>query len=698
MTLFKNETDAHGRITAADILLDGSVTHLNGNRYFVSFVIPRKENESQQNRWDNGVNSVVFANGNASSAIYVTGISVERRGLFFDFTDARDTDYFIGGAVAERGGTKWLASNAADNAADVTISKLPLYAGDRLQFRLSFEGANKNGSIGVSVMPLGFNGLEGSFNETRSYSHSSGFMDFSLTVTGKGEFLGQRWEDGLSFAVSLCGLQNIGAVTKIYITNVRITRAATGRTPLIESGIYALPDSAIYAGDKRIEIGAYHAPTIFASQADMDDIAAAGISLIITERDMGDFNRYVSDTRYPQTPQERIAILDRAHNAGIKMIMQDGALQGNLETANNSWDTKNVQYYKNHPALYGVDIRDEPAFSEFSTLAALKTNFYNAFPSDKLFFVNLFPSFVSPALTGGSAGEWYSESSQRSRWRGYVDSHMSVVQPPLLAYDHYALMAGPAGNSIRSAFFHDLEYVRRKASAAGIPAMTAIQSAGENLGAISNYKWVTTEDLRWQMACAMAYGYEMITHYSYALRGADVQSAIDHDTGEKLDLYYYMQTANLEIRKWDGIYMNYGWRGTAALGGDNTRLFNPTANLGLSPTVVTGNPFNNIASGGNAAISGFGALTAATLPNNNQAALIGHFEDDAGNKGYMLTNATRPNADTPVSVTCTFASAYGAVLIYTKGIPTIVPLNGSNQIILTLEPGEGRFVVPLKLI
>ena len=428
-----------------------------------------------------------------------------------------------------------------------------------------------------------------------------------------------------------------------------------------------------YANDKRMEIGMYHAP--YYSRTGQDDInliADTGVSVMFSEVYQHDYGNFGGKSY--NTPAFRKAILDRAYNAGLKVIVIDSALQNNIQTANASnWDTKNIQYYIDHPAFYGVEIRDEPGgdyrnSSENAALAALKTKFYQTFPSDKLFFVNLLPTNqVQENILGSGC----------SGYRTYVGNYMSAVNPPMLSFDHYSLLAN--GN-IRSEYYHDLEYISRAAhganGGAGIPANAIMLSVKHSAGSDNDYKHITLEDLRWQIASSMAFGFDMVSFYNWA--GYE-QTCINTNTGVPTDLYYDVQTANREILKWDHVYLNFEWKGTA-------KVYS-----GSQPDILSK---INQTKGINT-IMGIDAMTAASIGGSPRSVIIGQFIDGAGNNGYMLTNAAHPDTGSSTAVTCTFASGYSSVLVYEKGVPRVINLGG-GQAAINLDAGEGKFVIPLK--
>ena len=81
---------------------------------------------------------------------------------------------------------------------------------------------------------------------------------------------------------------------------------------------------------------------------------------------------------------------------------------------------------------------------------------------------------------------------------------------------------------------------------------------------------------------------------------------------------------------------------------------------------------------------------------STQDVVIGHFEDENGYDGVMITNLTIPTNATAASVTVTFNSEYKAVKVYQNGEERIVFLN-NGVLTLDVASAEGVFIIPVKV-
>ena len=409
------------------------------------------------------------------------------------------------------------------------------------------------------------------------------------------------------------------------------------------------------------------------SQAYHNEIAEAGFTFVTTTGGP-DFNR-------PEEYDQCMGMLNAAHNAGMKALVLDTGI-----SANGVWNTANAATYKNHPAFMGNFIFDEPVkTSQNSWLKAKSAQYYSYFGSDKIFFVNL----LCPILDAFSGQE---SMYFGAAYEGYVDYYMGLGAN-VLSYDNYVLMKD---GSIRNDYFWNLQVNAVKAKALGFPLWNFIlatahdMNVGSESGDTRKYRTPSSEDMRWQIAVNQAYGVDGYLWFTYRTPSWKSSGGIEHyadtapisRTNQKNPLWYVAKEVNNEALAWDNVYLNYDWQYTACIGGNG--LFTP-------PSIRSALPYK-YPSG----ITSAGVMDGVTQLTTPRSLLAGVFKDAAGNMGYMLTNAENPYNKTANSAVIKFDGAYSGALIYDKGVPQIVDLvNGAATI--SLDAGEGKFIIPLKL-
>src|SRR5262245_14996963 len=123
-----------------------------------------------------------------------------------------------------------------------------------------------------------------------------------------------------------------------------------------------------------------------------------------------------------------------------------------------------VKRLKDHPALGGYFVVDEPGAGDFATVAA-QVKRIQAADDRHPCYVNLFPNYA----TAGKGGQLGTDTYQ-----DYVDRFVREVPVPILSLDHYPVITGfgpGAGGraSLRPEWYENLEVITTAARKAGKP-------------------------------------------------------------------------------------------------------------------------------------------------------------------------------------------------------------------------------------
>lgn len=460
----------------------------------------------------------------------------------------------------------------------------------------------------------------------------------------------------------------------------------------VDPDLYPQYNIPVYKKGAKMDIGAW-SPYI-GSQSGFNDMAAAGFTYAMPEVGQLDFAVDASAAK---------AALDRAAKAGVKILINDSGLSGLAFNDRNIWNTSRVDLYKNHSAFMGLFVEDEPhpaSFpnapgsaawikNEYGWMADKSEKFYQLFPSDKIFYVTLLPPFGNAADDKRTFG---------TTWEGYLNAILDMGAS-WLAMDHYVLVTINSKYAIDPYFMTCLERAKKVAVARGVPLnpfVLAMPHRREN--PFCEYREAIEAEFRYQMAVQQAFGAESFIYFCYTTQEINDDNpegwvnypSLVSTAGEKLTKYYYAKNVNNEIQKWAHVFKSFTHKKTVAVtqtGTSSYNLFTPYAGSGQNPAIQLE---NRVASG--AAISGVPGITSVT---SNRHAVLGAFEDADGNKGFMLVNATNPRDNYAASATVKFGGNYKAALIYEKGAARVISLNASGEAQVSLEPGEGKFIIPL---
>ena len=221
--------------------------------------------------------------------------------------------------------------------------------------------------------------------------------------------------------------------------------------------------------------------------------------------------------------------LDLAQQAGIKVMFTCGDALSN--------DTENViKQVKDHPALYGYFLRDEPTNADLPALAAWADRILAADPNHEI-YLNLFPNYVGEETLG-------------STYEEHVKLFTKTVKTTMLSFDHYPVLESGA---VRNGWWYNLEVISREAAAAGLPMWAFTLSTAHK-----PYPVATLASLRLQLYTDLAYGAQCLQYFTYwcPTPGTwDFHDAPIAEDGTKTAVYDIVKAMNKEIQARAGIFV-----------------------------------------------------------------------------------------------------------------------------------------------
>lgn len=226
---------------------------------------------------------------------------------------------------------------------------------------------------------------------------------------------------------------------------------------------------------------------------------------------------------------DAIQSLDLAQQAGVKVMFMCG---DSFRT-----DTENiVNTVKDHPALYGYFLRDEPMNADLPDLGEWAAR-VRAADSSHPVYLNLNPTYVSEEALGSSYEE-------------HVKLFIETVHPTLLSFDNYPVLQN---GSVRNDWWYNLEVISKAAREAGIPFWAFALSTAHY-----PYPVATQASLRLQLYTDLAYGAQCLQYFTYwcPTPGTwDFHDAPIAEDGTKTAVYDLVKAMNKEIQTRAGIFV-----------------------------------------------------------------------------------------------------------------------------------------------
>jgi hypothetical protein len=217
--------------------------------------------------------------------------------------------------------------------------------------------------------------------------------------------------------------------------------------------------------------------------------------------------------------------LDAAKQAGVRLLVSCPELESSPEGT--------VKRFKDHPALGGYFLRDEPSVGDFPSLAKWAKR-VEAIDSDHLVYINLFPDYANAQQLGVGT------------YQDYVDRFVKEVPIPTISFDYYPIV----GHSVRASWYANLEVIAAAAWANHKPFWAFALSLPHY-----DYPTPTVAHLREQVYSDLAYGAQGIEYFTYwAAGGLGGGSPIDAG-GKRTAVYDRVKQVNAELRALSPIFV-----------------------------------------------------------------------------------------------------------------------------------------------
>ena len=215
-----------------------------------------------------------------------------------------------------------------------------------------------------------------------------------------------------------------------------------------------------------------------------------------------------------------LASLDYGEQTGVKIVF----------SCHDMWEDPEgtAAKGKDHPALFGYSLGDEPNNARFPVLADMADRLRSVDP-DHVIYVNLFPNYAPDEVLGSTYPE-------------HVRKYIEEVRPPLVSFDFYPVTE----DGIRERWWENLEVISRESAAAGLPFWAFALSTSHK-----PYPIPTMASLRLQFYTDLAYGAQGLQYFTYwnPVPGTwDFHDApIDLD-GNRTPVYDRVKAMNAELQ------------------------------------------------------------------------------------------------------------------------------------------------------
>lgn len=433
-----------------------------------------------------------------------------------------------------------------------------------------------------------------------------------------------------------------------------------GDRPQAENPIMATQIDYSFDTD-RILIGGYGYSPEFTDDEHMDYITDAHVDFLITG---------VTDEFMDACAEHDIGVIAKQYG-GFPVYGWT-----NIDSSPESyWLTFKAEDFKDHPALWGNSLMDEPAADSFPTLGKMMDS-YHSKTNGKMAYVNLYPAYANEEQLGTQA-DWFAFTDTYkniSSYQKHVNAYVESIDSDYISVDIYPLMERKDGRKTTGesykytydTWLKNLDILAKACRETNrdlwvITQATGLPYEGSNVTRIAD-----EADFRWQAYTSISFGAKAIIHACYQNGWWDENSHLVTREGERTPLYYYAQTVNKEMKDISDAYMKYDNTGTYV----HNAYKEPHTSVAISKPAT--NPLSKLKS--------------------SETLLVGCFEEKEGEgAAFTMVNMTEISDNKTASATFKLEGA-SEVTVYTAGVPSALNPDGSGVYSLSLDSGEGVFV------
>lgn len=294
----------------------------------------------------------------------------------------------------------------------------------------------------------------------------------------------------------------------------------------------------------RLNIGTYHLKPYACTEAHVKDLADCGIDFVVCM----------------QNDKNTLDLFSKYHvGAVVNGVLPgwwggDGDNAGKLEATNPlSKYEEGASKFEDHPAVWGVDIGDEPSALDFpyygKVFEKVDALFPNQFP-----YLNLYPNYAS--VSQNNAKETVNQLGTPT-YAEHIASYCQNVPADYICYDFYLY-------SINVQRAYENLRVVADACTGTQRSMWIVLQVNSN----KEEEWISENELRFQAYTAMAFGAENIIWACYTA-GWWYNQVLD-EKGEKTQQYEKLKKVNGEIHRLSDPYMKYRRTTTSFVGFEGT--------------------------------------------------------------------------------------------------------------------------------
>ena len=335
--------------------------------------------------------------------------------------------------------------------------------------------------------------------------------------------------------------------------------------------------------------------------------------------------------------------------------------------------------YKDHPALWGDNVIDEPWSTSYPNVAASVDAYYSKYPG-KLPFVNLFPSYASAEQltefdTLSFGKKIFSPLSDHftdtvNRYKLYTADYINTIGTDYICVDIYPYRGeqvdGRMKKSTDDNWLRNLDLLAQACRETNRDLWVIPQSAGLTKDGADgrDMRWCDEVcDISQQVYASLAFGSKAIIYGLYGSDGWwDTDSHMIGMDGRPTDTYYAVSEVDSWLKPFQQEFGSYKYT--------STYLINTLGAAGFTRSRLNCE-----------------VLSERGNIKSKDSLLVGTFTGDNGSKAYVVTNMEELDKEQSVNFTFEVPEGKTAAVYHQNGT-----VKYTNSFVMTLDPGDGAYI------
>lgn len=272
-------------------------------------------------------------------------------------------------------------------------------------------------------------------------------------------------------------------------------------------------------------------------------------------------------------------LLDEYEDCGVGVIAGGYNLPRFYATADEQligkWVNQDTLQYKDHPALWGDDLIDEPDANYYDLLAKA-VNAHKEKHPDKMCYINLFPIYASPEQLGIQPKLNFFQKALLlftdhyvtcvDTYKGYVSDYINKINTDYICVDFYPYSFNKKGKKTTQEYYlRNLDILAEACRSTDRDLWVITQAAGlTQTNDKADMRWCEdVPEISQQCYVSLAFGAKALVHAEFAAKGWwDADSHMIGSDGKPTKTYQSVAKVNGYLKAFAEEYGRYSYTST----------------------------------------------------------------------------------------------------------------------------------------